>query len=163
MATIIQMKTPRMNLLVIPRNSPIPAPMPDLTESCNFLPPANSRPQAPKPAPMQAPNSVPRTGMGRMNVPIIAPVMAPAIAPIEPRQLAPALFAPPAPARNSISSPRTARIVMASSVYMLKMPSSHRHQANRHVDITMSQLPGSPKKTSTSHAALSRISAMDQT
>ena len=111
-----QMMMPRMNLLVIPRNSPIPAPMAKRAESCIFLPLANSNPQAPNPAPTHAPISVPRKGMGSRNVPKMAPVRAPKSAPIEPRQPAPALLAPPAPAKNSINSPRTAKAAMAINV-----------------------------------------------
>ncbi len=43
-----------------------------------------------------------------------------------------------------------------------KTPSSHRHQANRDVAVTMSQLPGRPKTARTRQTALSRISMVDQ-
>jgi len=100
--------------------------------------------------------------MGIKNEPIIAPTTAPISAPTEPRQPAPALLAPPIPAKNSISSPKKAKTVIASNVYIEKTLSSACHQAKRPVDITISQLPGRPKTTSNSQTVFSRISIVDQ-
>ncbi len=71
---------------------------------------------APRPAPMAEPISVPSRGMGMKTVPRMAPVIAPVIDPIRPRLPAPAFLAPPAPPKNSNSSPSRASIVMAAKV-----------------------------------------------
>ena len=90
--------------------------MPKQAKFCIGLVPVNSKAQAHKPAPVQAPKIVPKKGMGIRRVPSTAPVMAPMMAPSEPRQPAPAFLAPPIPEKNSINSPARARAVMASKV-----------------------------------------------
>ncbi len=161
-ATISHMRMPIANLAVMPMPAPIPAPMPKRMDSFGRRPADNSSAQAPRPAPVQVPISVPRTGIGIAKVPTTAPVRAPMMAPIEPRHEAPAFFAPPAPAKNSISSPIIAKMIIAARVYVLKTFLSPCHHANRQAEITMSQFPGSAKTTSASHTAFSMISKIDQ-
>jgi len=112
-AKIIQITTPAKNFAPMPKIWPNPAPAAVLSERRNCLPEDFSTIKTADAAPRAEPMSVPKTGIGITIVPVIAPRIAPIIAAAIDFLLPPAARAPPALAKNSISSPKNASTTAA--------------------------------------------------